>query len=103
MFSRIFQFIQSYNSFQIHSNFQKQLFIAEENVEATEEDFHRALNLAHLVDDPNDAKQKIWCSAILRDDWNSYNVNAPLDTVQSFTIYKLIDLCLILCKNGVNR
>lgn len=43
-------------------------------------------------------KHKIWCSAILRDNWDSYNVNAPFETVQHFMFYKLIDLCLISCK-----
>lgn len=67
-------------------------------MDATEEDFHRALSLAHLVDDQAEMKQKIWCAAILRDNWEMYNVNAPLEAVQSFTFYKLVDLCLILCE-----
>lgn len=77
--------------------FAKQLFIAEENADVNEEDYQKALNLVPYVDDPLDIRHKIWCSAILRDNWDAYNVNAPLETVQNFMIYKLIDLCLILC------
>lgn len=62
-----------------------------------EEDYQKALSLTPYVDDPIDIRHKVWCSAILRDNWDSYNVNAPLETVQHFMFYKLIDLCLILC------
>lgn len=75
-----------------------QLFIADENTDVNEEDYQKALSLTPFVDDPLDIKHKIWCSAILRDTWDSYNVNAPLETVQHFMFYRLIDLCLILCK-----
>lgn len=76
-----------------------QLFIADENTDATEEDYQKALNLTPFVDDPLDMKHKIWCTAILRDNWDTYNVNAPLETVLNFMFYKLIDLCLISCKS----
>lgn len=72
--------------------------MADEHINATEEDYQRALSLTHYVDDPIDIKHKIWCSAVLRNDWDSYDVNAPLDTVQNFMFYKLIDFCLILCE-----
>lgn len=78
--------------------FASQLFIADENTDVTEEDYQKALSLTPFVEDPLDIKHKIWCSAILRDTWDSYNVNAPLETVQHFMLYKFIDLCLILCK-----
>lgn len=75
-----------------------QLFIADENTEANESDYQKALHLTQFVDDTLDVKRKIWCSAILRDNWDSYNVNAPLETVRNFMFYKLIDDCVILCE-----
>lgn len=83
------------NSFHTFS----QLFIADENTDVNEEDYQKALSLTPYVDDPADIRHKIWCSAILRDNWDSYNENVPLDTAQHFMFYKLINLCLILCKN----
>lgn len=74
-----------------------QLFIADENIDVNEEDYQKALSLTPFVEDPLDIKHKVWCSAILRDTWDSFNENAPLETVQHFMFYKLIDLCLILC------
>lgn len=70
-------------------------------MDATEEDYQRALSLTPFVDEPAEVKHKIWCSAILRDNWKSYNVNAPLETIQEFMIFKLIDLCLVLCKYNI--
>lgn len=73
-----------------------QLLIVEENVDATEYDYQKALTLLPYVDDAAEVKHKIWCSAILRDEWNSYNVNAPQETLQQLTFFKLVDLCFFM-------
>lgn len=70
-----------------------QLLISEENVDATEFDYQKALALASFTDEPGENIHKIWCSAILRDKWDSYNINAPQDTLQHLMFFKLIDLC----------
>lgn len=72
--------------------------IAGENVDATEEDYQNALYLSKYVEDPIHTKHRIWCSALLRDDWQNYNVNAPLETLQNYMFYKLVELCMVLCK-----
>lgn len=72
--------------------------IAGENVDATEEDYQNALYLSKYVEDPIHTKHRIWCSAVLRDDWQHYNVNAPLETLQNYMFYKLVELCMVLCK-----
>lgn len=75
-----------------------QLLISEENDSATEEDYRRALELLNHVDDAIDVRHKIWCSVILRDNWTTYNINAPLNDLQNMLLFKLIDLCFVLGK-----
>lgn len=70
--------------------------ISEENDTASEEDYRRALELLNHVEDPTDVKHKIWCSVILRDNWTTYNINAPLNDLQNMLLFKLIDLCFVL-------
>lgn len=73
-----------------------QLFIAEEHEEATEFDYQKALALISHVEEPADVRHKIWCSAILRDAWDAYNINAPQETLQNLMFFKLVDLCFFL-------
>lgn len=75
-----------------------QLLIAEENEDATEYDYQKALAVLPFVEDPEDVKHKIWCSAILRDKWDSYNINSPQDTIQQLMFFKLVDLCFFVGK-----
>ncbi|XP_037912863.1 nuclear pore complex protein Nup133 [Hermetia illucens] len=72
------------------------LFISEENETANEFDFRKALELIYYVDDPDDARHKIWCAAILRDSWTSYNMNSPLECMQNMLFFKLIDVCYLM-------
>lgn len=72
--------------------------IAGENVDATEEEYQNALYLSKYAEDPIHTKHRIWCSAVLRDDWQNYNVNAPMETLQNYMFYKLVELCTVLCK-----
>lgn len=69
---------------------------------ATEYDYRKALELLMYVDDSIDVRHKIWCNAILRDNWTSYNANAPLDELQNMMLFKLIDLCFMLGKIAIN-
>lgn len=39
---------------------------------------------------------KIWCAAILKDDWEDYLPDAALEKLQNLTFFKLIDLCYLL-------
>ncbi|XP_058813495.1 nuclear pore complex protein Nup133 [Topomyia yanbarensis] len=72
------------------------LFIADEYHKSTEAEFRKALELLDFVEEPMEVRHKIWCSAILRDNWENYNRNAPLDTMQNMMFFRLIDLCYIL-------
>lgn len=73
-----------------------QLYISEENSQANEEDFRKALELLRFVEFREESRIKIWCAAILRDSWSDYDVNQPLDTMQNLIFFKLIDLCFLL-------
>lgn len=72
--------------------------IAEENEQASEYDFQKALALLPFVEDKDDVKHKIWCNAVLRDRWDSYNINSPQDTIQQLMFFKLVDLCFFVGK-----
>ncbi|XP_053688434.1 nuclear pore complex protein Nup133 isoform X2 [Sabethes cyaneus] len=72
------------------------LFIADEYNKSSEAEFRKALELLDFVEEPMEVRHKIWCAAILRDNWEDYNRNAPLDTMQNMMFFRLIDLCYIL-------
>lgn len=72
------------------------LYIADEYSKSSETEFRKALELLDFVEDPIEVRHKIWCAAILRDNWEDYNRSAPLDTMQGMMFFRLIDLCYIL-------
>lgn len=72
------------------------MYIAEENLQATEEDFRKALELLKYVEYSEESRMKIWCAAILRDNWSDYDENALLDTMQGMIFFRLVDLCYLL-------
>ncbi|XP_055603804.1 nuclear pore complex protein Nup133 [Uranotaenia lowii] len=72
------------------------LYIADEYTKSSETEFRKALELLDFVEEPMEVRHKIWCAAILRDNWETYNRNAPLDTMQNMMFFRLIDLCYIL-------
>lgn len=97
-----------------------QYYICEENTEATEFDFSKALDLLHFIDDEMERKdlryiisrrlrfhvvicfvfkmignfrrQDIWCKAIRRDNWpdSNANVDDPEEWLQKFLIFRII-------------
>lgn len=72
------------------------LYIADEYNKSSEAEFRKALELLDFVEEPMEVRHKIWCAAILRDNWDNYNRSAPLDTMQNMMFFRLIDLCYIL-------
>lgn len=73
-----------------------QLLICEENETATEADFRKALELLAYMDESDEVRRKIWCAAILRDDWKTVNVDAPQEDLQNLVFFKLVDLCFFM-------
>lgn len=65
---------------------------------ANEADYRRALELLAFVEDAVEVRHKIWCAAILRDDWTTYNINAPQENLQNMLFFKLVDLCFFMGK-----
>ena len=76
--------------------FALKLFIAEENETANEFDFRKALELLNYLEDPFEARHKIWCAAILRDNWSQYDTNTAVDYIQNLLFFKLIELCHLM-------
>lgn len=78
------------------NNIKLQLLVASEHEEADEYDYQKALALVPFTEDPTDVLHKIWCSAILRNSWDSYNINAPQDTLQNLLFFNLVDQCFLM-------
>ncbi|XP_055389232.1 nuclear pore complex protein Nup133 [Condylostylus longicornis] len=72
------------------------LLISEENESAMETDYLKALELINYTDDPIDSRHKIWCAAILRDNWTDVDMNIPMDQMENMMFFKLIDLCYFM-------
>lgn len=73
-----------------------ELYISEDYTHSTEIEFRKALELLSYVDDAVDYRNKIWCSAIRKDNWLNINMDAPLDKIRETIFYKLVELCYIL-------
>ncbi|KAL9894750.1 LOW QUALITY PROTEIN: nuclear pore complex protein Nup133 [Glossina fuscipes fuscipes] len=72
------------------------LLVAEEHKNANELDFRKALELLNYLDDPFEARHKVWCAAILRNNWTEYDVDNALDYIQTLLFFKLIELCHLI-------
>lgn len=73
-----------------------ELYISEEYTTATEIEFRKALELLCYVDDEIEIRNRIWCSAIKRDEWHNVNMDAPLDKISETLFFKLVELCFML-------
>nr|XP_033334871.1 nuclear pore complex protein Nup133 [Megalopta genalis]XP_033334872.1 nuclear pore complex protein Nup133 [Megalopta genalis]XP_033334873.1 nuclear pore complex protein Nup133 [Megalopta genalis] len=70
------------------------LYTSEDNVDANEYDFKKALDLLEYVEDKDETeslKLKIWARAAKRDQWNTIGKN-PEQQVQEIVFFKLMDL-----------
>ncbi|KAK9511729.1 hypothetical protein O3M35_000336 [Rhynocoris fuscipes] len=75
-----------------------QIIISDENVEANEFHFKNALHLLKYIDDENNAdelRNKIWATAILKDQWVDTNLNAPLESLSNMIFFKLLELIAV--------
>lgn len=73
-----------------------QLYISDEYTTATEVEFRKALELLPFVDDSLEYRNKIWSSAIRRNNWLDVNMDVPLDKVSETYFFKLVELCYLL-------
>lgn len=71
-----------------------QLYISDENADANEYDFKKALDLLVYVkqkDEKESLKLRIWARAAKRDQWDTIGKN-PEQQVQELVFFKLMDL-----------
>ncbi|XP_072031616.1 nuclear pore complex protein Nup133-like [Amphiura filiformis] len=72
-----------------------ELYISDSNVNANEYDFKKALDLLQYLpqDDPSyrSLVMKIWCRAILRDDWSEVQGVDPLDRYQDSIFFRTVE------------
>lgn len=73
-----------------------ELYISDDYTTATEIEFRKALELLEYIDDSLEYRQKIWCAAILRDNWLAFNMDSPLDKINETLFFKLVELCFML-------
>ncbi|GAB6026024.1 hypothetical protein CHUAL_012235 [Chamberlinius hualienensis] len=73
-----------------------EMYISDDNVNANEYDYKKALDLLHFVKKPDEYKRlstRIWCRAILRDDWNSFDTDKdPLEICSRTVFFQAIEL-----------
>lgn len=50
------------------------------------------------MEDPCEARQKIWCAAILRDNWTQYDVDNAVDYLQNLLFFKLVEVSHLMGK-----
>lgn len=74
------------------------MYVSNENPSSNDEDFRKALELLNFVENPTEMKMKIWCAAILKDPWNDYDMNSPMDSLDKMIFFKLLSLCFFYGK-----
>lgn len=73
-----------------------QMYISEDNVDANEYDFMKALELLDFL--PRDGshteelRMQIWCQAILRDQWEDLDTDNPVATMKTLLFFRIIEL-----------
>lgn len=78
-----------------------QLLICNENQSANEFTFKKALDLLDFEENErSELRHKIWCQAILRDEWLEANADVPLMVVQKTVFYKLVELINFMDMSG---
>ncbi|XP_063220927.1 nuclear pore complex protein Nup133 isoform X2 [Bacillus rossius redtenbacheri] len=68
------------------------LIICDENHNAQDLDFKQAVELLKYVSDDievGDLRHKIWCQAVLRDDWVNMDTSSPTSAIQETMFFKL--------------
>lgn len=76
-----------------------ELYISEDYATASEVEFRKALELVNFVEDKLEFRNKVWCAAIMKDNWLNVDMDAPLDKIQEFLFFKLVDVCFLLDNN----
>ncbi|XKL69512.1 hypothetical protein PGB90_007281 [Kerria lacca] len=74
-------------------------YICDENTNATEFDFNKALDLLHFIEDElerKDLKHEIWYKAITKDTWPDSNtdIDDPVEYIRQFLFFKIINFAL---------
>ncbi|CAH1978388.1 unnamed protein product [Acanthoscelides obtectus] len=78
------------------------LYTCSEYSDATELEFKKAIDILPFVEDPElreEMQLKIWRTAILRDNWNYQNLDAPLEVLQRTLFFRIVELSLVLGAN----
>lgn len=79
-------------------------YISDANVNATEMDFSKALDLLNFVNDEDkksDLKEEIWCKAIFRNEWpnSNFNVTNVIEYLEEFLFFRILKLNMSLNKD----
>lgn len=72
-----------------------EMYISEDNANADEYDFTKALELLDFIKDPTRAqvlRMRIWCAAILRNEWEDLETDDPVGVMKDLLFFKIADL-----------
>lgn len=82
------------------------MFITSSGSGLTEYDYGRALALCERVNgiereitmsDIMELRRRIWCSIVLTDSWNEFDVNSPMSTLENMMFFKVVNAVHLLC------
>ncbi|KAH6926838.1 hypothetical protein HPB50_022564 [Hyalomma asiaticum] len=71
------------------------MYISRDNVNADEYDFAKALELLSFVADQTRAqmlRMRIWCAAILRNQWEDLNTDDPVSIMPDLLFFRIAEL-----------
>lgn len=74
-----------------------EMYISKENDDADEQDFMKAVELLNFVGDQEKAKalrQRIWCAAVLRNEWEDLKTDDPVSLLPELLLFRIADLAL---------
>lgn len=72
-----------------------EMYVSNDNVDANEYDFMKALELLDFISDIPTAlklRMHVWCQAMLRDQWDNLDTDRPLEAMKELLFFRIAEL-----------